>query len=205
MLDRIEDAAMQATAFARELSGFSRTRVDHPQPLDLNRVITDAIATIRADIERHPGWRDVQLVLDLSASPLVCLVFRTPFMQIVRNVVINAYQALEGRQDGAIRISSAVGAGRWAGAAMISFRDNGPGVMREHRATIFGAEFTTKAAGTGIGLWLVRTQLELVGGTIHLADSDAEGATFVVAVPLADSAGSHRDSPESPTSSEVPQ
>lgn len=205
MLTRIEDAALQATEFANELSGFSRTRVDHPQPRDINGVIRDAIATIRADIERHAGWRDVQLVLDLSASPLVCLIFRTPFMQIVRNVVINAYQALEGRSNGRISISSAVGVGRWAGVAMIHFHDNGPGVAREHQTRIFGADFTTKATGTGIGLWLVRMQLELVGGTIHLADSDTEGATFVVAVPLADSAGLQRDSPESPIGSEVPE
>jgi signal transduction histidine kinase len=205
MLDRIEGAALQATEFARELSGFSRTGVEDPQPLDINRVIADAAATIRADIERHPTWQGVQLGLDLAASPLVCLIFRTPFMQIVRNILINAYHALEGRDNGSICVSSAQGAGRWAGTAVVHFQDNGPGILPEDQGRIFGAGFSTKSTGTGIGLWLARTQLELVGGSINVDDSNKEGATFVVAVPLADRHGGQLgDWPPSPPGSEAP-
>jgi signal transduction histidine kinase len=113
-------------------------------------------------------------------------VYERPFAQIIRNVVINGIQALEGRADGRLTISSARLEKEGAGFARLRFEDNGPGIKPEHRSRIFEAEFTTKSKGNGVGLWLVRTQLQPVGGTIEVESEFGKGAAFIVQVPLAE-------------------
>jgi len=104
----------------------------------------------------------------------------------VRNIVTNAYQALNGKPGGTIVLSSERGSGLYEGKAVIRFADNGPGIQPEHIEKIFQPEFTTKTGdtGSGVGLWLVRDQLKIVDGTISVESKPGAGATFTMAVPL---------------------
>jgi signal transduction histidine kinase/CheY-like chemotaxis protein len=191
MLTRIDDAASQATEFANEIAGFSAKRVGTQQPLDIREVIREAIDEI--DIDRYHvqterprrSARDViWLDLSLDETPLVCNVFETPFAQIVRNIAINAFQALEGRPDAKLLIEARRGPDVFAERAVIRFRDNGPGIKREHLERIFKPDFTTKPKGNGIGLWLVQKHLDSIHGTIGVESEHGYGATFIVTVPL---------------------
>ncbi len=67
----------------------------------------------------------------------------------------------------------------------ITVRDDGPGLPAASRASVFQpfAE-STSPDGTGLGLYLCRRYVELLGGTISLeAPRPSEGATFVVRLP----------------------
>lgn len=183
MLSVIEDAAIQATEFAKELAGFSATYSGNQRALDINEVIQTATDALQSQNYWDPTTTTVELVF--APTPLVCEVFRTPFVQVVRNIVINAVQALEHKPGGCIRVSTAAGTGVFAGRAVIRFEDNGPGIRREYQTRIFEPAFTTKARGNGVGLWLVRTQLELVAGTIDVESEPDRGAAFIVTIPLA--------------------
>ena len=71
-------------------------------------------------------------------------------------------------------------------AAQVRLRviDDGPGVSPANADRIFSAFFTTdrEGGGTGLGLALVKTLVEVHGGQIRLADR-AEGCEFVVTLP----------------------
>jgi signal transduction histidine kinase/CheY-like chemotaxis protein len=181
MLALIEDAASQATEFANEIAGFSVT--GEKQPKNVNLVIQNAITAL--DLQKYRVPEAIALDVSLSDSPLVCEIYEKPFAQIVRNIVINAFQALETKQGGVVSVSSSMVTVESAGTAVIRFEDTGPGIKPEHKSRIFDADFTTKAKGNGIGLWLVRTQLQAVGGTIEVESEAGGGATFIVKVPLA--------------------
>lgn len=179
MLFRIDDLTLQATEFANEIAGFSASRVGEQGPLDLNLIVHSTIDDI--EVTKYGVASSFQLELNLTSEPLVCEVYGRSFSQIVRNITINALQALEGREDGRLAIISV----KSPGFAVLLFRDNGPGIKPEDKARIFEPEFTTKDRGNGIGLWLVRTQLQRIGGTIRVLSEPGTGATFVVRVPLA--------------------
>lgn len=69
----------------------------------------------------------------------------------------------------------------------ITVDDDGPGIVPGERERVFalGARATTSAAGTGIGLALVRLMLERAGGRVELDRSPLGGARFVLFVPRA--------------------
>ncbi len=66
----------------------------------------------------------------------------------------------------------------------IRVRDNGPGVRRELRRTLF--DWGTRSPGSpgeGIGLGLARELAERQGGYLYLADGGEQGCTFVMGIP----------------------
>jgi signal transduction histidine kinase/CheY-like chemotaxis protein len=178
MLRLIDDVAKQATEFANEITGFSKRGPQREE--DLNGVIRHALR----ELPRSAGA--ARLTTSLCDEPLVCAVFENPFKQIVRNIVINAVQALEGTENGEVTVSSAKGEGPLAGWAVLQFTDNGPGIPPENLERIFQLDFTTnKPSGNGIGLWLVQQQLNFMGGEIDVANERGAGARFTVRMRLA--------------------
>jgi len=176
MLAVIEDAATQASEFASELAGFSANRKGVQRALNVNRVIAEAVS-------RHWKSGTTRIRLSCTDAPLICDIFQNPFNQIVRNIVINSIQALDGQADGLVVISTEkISNGR--DFAQVRFEDNGPGIPSANYDRIFEPEFTTKPKGNGIGLWLARIQLEAVGGTIEIDREMKKGAAFVVRIPL---------------------
>lgn len=64
-------------------------------------------------------------------------------------------------------------------------QDTCPGVSPEIRGKLFEPFFTTKGSGLGMGLSICRSILDSLGGRIDLANSNEEGAAFIVELPLA--------------------
>ena len=99
------------------------------------------------------------------------------------NVVTNALDAVEGRPDATVTITTE--ADRETGMARITVADNGAGMSRETLAEIFTLFVSTKGArGTGLGLTVSRKILREHGGDIRAASREGEGSTFVLELPL---------------------
>ena len=98
-------------------------------------------------------------------------------------LVKNAIDALQGRAG---TIILRVGAEQGMGEMRVI--DDGPGVARDIRRTLFEPGITTKRGGWGIGLALARRVVEDAHrGTLTLEPTD-KGASFVIRIPLAESA-----------------
>ncbi len=65
----------------------------------------------------------------------------------------------------------------------ISVRDDGPGIAPEKTERIFEAYFTTKEKGSGLGLSIVKHNIELYGGNIRLESKLGQGAEFTLIFP----------------------
>jgi len=188
-LDLIERVAAQAGEFANELSGFAMTRRGEKQVLNINDLARNAIA----ELQRLPQYQNLgNIHLDataLSTEPLYCSVYENPFLQIVRNLLINGFEALADSTDGHLGVSSSA----QGAEAVLLIDDDGPGIPTDYESRIFEPEFTTKADGSGIGLWLVKTQLEQIGGRIEHHKKEGKGARFAVIVPRAEPTGEQQD------------
>lgn len=105
------------------------------------------------------------------------------FSQVLVNLLNNAQQAITGHGETAGRIDLRCDQER--GMARLTVADNGGGIPPEALPNIFEPFFTTKEQGTGLGLPMVRMILEThMGGSIETRNA-ADGAEFVIRLPLA--------------------
>jgi signal transduction histidine kinase len=106
------------------------------------------------------------------------------FQDMFGNLIDNSVKALRNIQDKRIRCT----AYRENNKLIILFSDNGCGVPPENRDRIFDVFYTTTAdlGGAGLGLYIVKTRLNSIKGTISLERSEFEptGATFKIVIPL---------------------
>jgi signal transduction histidine kinase len=99
--------------------------------------------------------------------------------QVVLNLVLNAIDATD--EQGRIHLAAQVDEG-WI---VLSVEDDGRGISIADRCRLFQPFFTTKAHGTGLGLFVSRQILEDHAGTLSFRSEPGQGSTFLVRVPLA--------------------
>ena len=161
-----------------------QTLVDFTRPVelrlaetDLRRLIEDVVLLAAPDAERH----GVDIRRDLPPEELPVNVDVDLIKQAVLNVVINGVQAMP---DGGTLAISAV---RQDGSAMVEIRDQGSGIPPEVQDKIFNLYFTTKKAGSGIGLPMAYRIVQLHHGAVEFASEENVGTTFRLILPLLES------------------
>jgi signal transduction histidine kinase len=103
---------------------------------------------------------------------------RRQMQQVLMNLVRNAMEATGegGRIDVSVERPE---------EAVIEIRvaDDGPGIPADVKDRIFNLYFTTKAAGTGIGLSIVQRIVQEHGGAVEVESTEGEGTTFILRLP----------------------
>ncbi|MCA9113456.1 MAG: response regulator [Planctomycetaceae bacterium] len=130
--------------------------------------------------------RQHELICSLPEQPVLVEVDPTRITQVLSNILANAvrYTPVGGRIQIALSVED--------DCAMVRVRDNGPGIPRELRASIFepfvqaGANTGSTEEGLGIGLSLVRTLVGLHHGSVTAGAAEpGPGSEFLVQLPLA--------------------
>ena len=107
-------------------------------------------------------------------------------IQVLLNLLGNAHEAILGdRKEGRIAIRSAVESddkGEWV---VVEVADDGPGIPEAHLSRIFEPFYTTKATGSGYGLYLASEILREHGGRLTACNGDDGGARFSIWLPSA--------------------
>lgn len=163
------------------------------EPKDLRSIIDAAVA-----MARHGRSDQPLVVTDCVPSEILVLRGSQSLGQVLLNVVRNAFDALEDRDDARVDIEArlrppaSLEGGR-SGGALIRVRDNGPGIPESGRELIFDEGVSTKLGrgGLGLGLAISRDLMVAMGGRLVLSPR-RRGAEFLVEVPLAAPAGSAR-------------
>lgn len=106
------------------------------------------------------------------------------FQDMFGNLIDNSVKALRNTQDKRIKCTIY----RENDSLIVLFSDNGSGIPEEIRDRIFDVFYTTTAdlGGAGLGLYIVRTRLNSIKGTISLEPNEFKptGATFKIKIPL---------------------
>src|SRR3954451_14784075 len=97
----------------------------------------------------------------------------------MESLVKNAIDALQGRSGTII-----LRVGAMEGMGEIRVVDDGPGVPKEIRRTLFEPGITTKPGGWGIGLALARRVVEDAHQGMLILESTDRGASFLMRIPL---------------------
>jgi len=106
---------------------------------------------------------------------------RVQLQQVILNLVVNAIDAMSGTNGRPRELQ--IRSGRDGDAVVVTVRDTGPGLPIAEPERIFGAFFTTKPDGLGMGLSISRTIIEAHRGRLWAANSD-DGAIFQFRLPF---------------------
>ena len=103
------------------------------------------------------------------------------FCRVLGNLLDNAMDALEGCESPKIKVELYEDIRTYG----FCVSNNGPKIPPQICVRIFNTGFTTKAAGHGLGLSIVRELMEGCGGSIEVS-SDDEQTAFTGSMPRAD-------------------
>ncbi len=150
----------------------SLTRIPRPnfKIFHVAELFTGVEQLLRASFKEKTIGLNVRIEpesLELTADPEM-------IEQVLINLLLNAIQALHGKSDAKIELTSRLDE---RGRVIIQVTDNGPGIIPEVLDKIFIPFFTTKPEGSGIGLSLSRQIMRLHRGTIT-ARSEPNVATI---------------------------
>ncbi len=177
-LEKIVREAMRCRDIVRGLLDFARPGPGARVPADLNGIVHATLDLLRG----QASFQRVQVVLDLSPTPLEVTCDASQVQQAFTNLLVNAAEAMNGA--GTVTIRTWIDAERRAAA--VSFADTGCGISPENLERIFEPFFTTKQGGhgTGLGLAIVYGIIDRHGGTLKVDSQPGKGTTFTVWLPL---------------------
>jgi signal transduction histidine kinase len=148
---------------------------------DALRVNADASAQAGATIEREYADDLPEITVD-----------KHKVLHILINLIRNAEHACEASGRPEKRVS--VRASHSEGRLRIAVADNGVGIATENLTRIFNHGFTTRKDGHGFGLHSGALAARELGGSLTAhSDGPGRGATFVLELPAAPSAGDNKE------------
>jgi PAS domain S-box-containing protein len=144
-----------------------------PQPIKLEDIVGDVLSLLHSDlIERR-----VSAVAQLAPGLPPVLGDRVQLQQVLLNLILNACDAMAGKQPGdrLITIATRLNA---RGVVQLSVSDQGIGISEERLEQIFEAFVSTKEHGLGLGLAISRSIITAHGGRLRAVNNGDRGATF---------------------------
>ena len=153
--------------------------------VDLNAILRAAETLVVPFARRH----SIRIVADLGANLPVVRGNAIRVQQVFLNLMLNAIQqmTLNPQLGKVLELETVLEhGGAEADAIVTRITDHGPGIHRALWEKVFELGFTTRQGGSGLGLYIARTLVESMGGTIYVAQSlMCLGTTFAVCLPVA--------------------
>lgn len=166
-------------------------RQDRHEALDVNAEIGIALEHVSHAIASH----SVRIKTHLAATSSV-LGESVQLQQVLVNLVLNAIDAMACENGAAREIAIATRDLRHGVEIVVS--DTGPGIAAQDEPRLFAGMFTTKKHGMGFGLSIVKTSIEVHGGSISYERNKPRGAVFRIWLPAATRALAERAAKPSP-------
>jgi len=153
----------------------SLTRIPVPsfQIFPVSEIFNRVVPLMKEQLER----KNIKLTVNIEPDSLELTADPDLIEQVLINLMMNAIQALKDRDDGTIELLSRLNE---HDRVIIAVTDNGSGIPEDIRDRIFTPFYTTKKAGSGIGLSLSRQIMRLHKGNITFQSVPDEKTTFTL-------------------------
>jgi len=145
------------------------------EPAKVKGVVEEALSSCDGILEASGA----EVTTNRINPSLTILAAPTELASVIANMIQNAIQVCEDKPE--IEV--------WAGAInqhmmLIRVSDNGPGIPSDIIDQVFDPFFTTRAAGTGLGLAVLASVVQRHGGTVHATNRESGGAQFTILLPV---------------------
>jgi signal transduction histidine kinase len=174
----IQQESERLEKMLEDILSFSKQRLLCIREYRLQTVLEKALLLERGHLQQA----DIQLQLDIAEDLPLLQGDAEQLEQVFINLIINACQAMKSG-GGELAISCRRGLLRGEPAVQIDISDTGGGIPATMMRNIFNPFFTTKEAGTGLGLPISHRIIEHHQGEVNVINT-ARGACFSITLPI---------------------
>jgi signal transduction histidine kinase len=183
----IRDALSLTRTFSERIEGYSDIADPNMSGVcDLAAVVAEVIT----DYQRKSSVVGVKMTVSAGDEQYWVAISDYGLRTVIENLLSNALKEFESFSVDSPAVQVTVFGPKLAvpgNLVSISVRDNGRGIPQEISEQIFSRGFTTRSGhGFGLGLALVRSTIESVGGNIQLVDDGTPGAHFLIQLRLSE-------------------
>lgn len=175
--------------------------------IDISKIESGNISVIKEKVDLHPVLEklvdNARQVLTLQKNKKIELIFKPAadedpievitdlgrFSQVVNNLLNNAIKFTE---EGTIEVGCRM---TDQGFLTVYVKDSGIGIPKDKQGMIFERfrqvqeSFSRAKGGTGLGLYIVKSLVEMLGGEIIVESEEGKGSTFSFTIPVSEDAG----------------
>lgn len=176
---RMSDEFKSLNKVINYMLSYSQSEI-RPEDIDLKETVSEVID------EYQDRFKGSGITVELIMPETVVLrnTNKIFFRDIFQNLIDNSIKALRHTETKMIRISSFAQKDK----LIILISDNGCGVPEEKKQWIFGLynSTTQEEGGAGIGLYIVKTRVESLRGSVSIVESEygENGSTFQIELPF---------------------
>lgn len=182
LIARIEGESKRMGSLVEDLLLLARldqAREMESRPVNLSKVVEDAVESARAAGPQHP------VTVDIPHEEVFALGDEVRIHQVVANLLANARAHTPAGTAITVSITTK------EDGVEISVGDNGPGLSEEDQKRIFERFYRADSSrvrvdgeGSGLGLSIVDAVMRAHGGSVSVKSNVGEGATFTLHFPL---------------------
>ena len=180
---RVSDRVEHIADIVRMQKSLGRRNVDR-KDINLREAIADAIKMLQESIKK----REIEVHVDCENAPSEIRIQESQFHQMLVNLIKNSIEAIDEFAESSgltdtptIKVRCFI----QPGFLTLEIVDNGIGIEKRRFKVIFGAGYTTKESGSGLGLHSIANFVIGSGGKIQpLSDGIGRGTTMRVILPL---------------------
>lgn len=165
LIQQIDTMSSIASAF----SNFAKMPAQQNEELNVPKIVKLGLDIFNEDY----------IYFKTESDEIIAKFDRTQLIRVVTNLVKNAIQASEEKENPRIEVKVKTDENN----VIITVKDNGHGISEENKPLIFEPKFTTKSSGMGLGLGIIKTIIEAFHGSINFTSEEGEGTTFIVKFP----------------------
>ncbi|PFW92034.1 PAS domain-containing sensor histidine kinase [Bacillus pseudomycoides] len=168
----------RANSIITKFLSISKAHEFKREPFPINTFLREYIQQLLAsEVFLHNISIEYNMSSDLE--DILVNIDRHELVQVFLNLFQNAVDAKSDKP-----LSIQITSHRLDNFARITFQDNGTGIPPAIQDYIFDPFFSTKDAGTGLGLSVTRKIIQNHNGTLKVS-SNENGTTFIISIPLA--------------------
>jgi len=176
VIKRNTQSAVSLTTTVRDLAEVMLREDTEPSRVSLDRILSQQVEEVRS------AYSEAVFTVE-GSFPEAEVVADEMLSSVFRNLLRNAVQH---NDETPAKVTVSARADEGDGVVEVRVADNGPGIPENQRDDVFGkGEKGLDSPGAGIGLYLVRSLVEIYGGDVWIEDNEPKGAEFVVRLSLA--------------------
>jgi two-component system, NtrC family, nitrogen regulation sensor histidine kinase NtrY len=159
--------------FVNDFRSLTHTPMPQFQMVSVRELFEHVSILMKHDLEIN----QIRFIVNVKPQNLALTVDPELIQQVLINLLKNAIQALEERENKIIELLAYQDE---KNNTLFIVKDNGPGIDEEAQSKIFIPFFTTKKTGSGIGLSLSRQIMRQHNASISVKSKNDEGTEFIL-------------------------
>jgi signal transduction histidine kinase len=176
LAQKITSTVDHLAAVVQEITAFGRPPELHRVPTALPALLDECLTFAQAKVE-SPG---VEVIRAYDPSCPEALLDARELRKAFLNLILNALEALGAGG----RLTLATGYSAETRMVTVVVEDTGAGMSEETLSRMYDLFFTTKPQGTGLGMALTRSVIDLHAGELQIHSTLGKGTRVTVRLPV---------------------